>query len=98
IQLRHKRIGDVEQGSQPVPLPDGLFPCEKGLDRDRELAGDALQERDLGWTRMEWRHGTEAERAQLVIARRQGNEYQGADVEVASAADELRPASLGRDG
>ena len=29
IQLRHERIGDVEQRSQPVPLPDCRFLCQK---------------------------------------------------------------------
>ena len=62
-------FGDVEQRAQPVPLPDCFLLCEEGLDRDGELAGNALQERDLGRTGIEWRYGAEAERAEPVIAR-----------------------------
>ena len=68
--------------------------CEEGLDRDGELAGNALQERDLGRTGIEWRYGAEAERAEPVIARSERDEHQSADPEVASAPDELRPASF----
>ena len=94
IQLRHKRIGDIEQRAQPVPLPDCLLLCEEGLDRDGKLAGNALQERDFGRTGIEWRYGAEAECAKPVIARSEGNEHQGTDPEVASASYELRPASF----
>ena len=94
IQLRHKRIGDVEQGSQPVPLPDCCLLCQEGLDGDGELAGDPLQERDLGRAWLDLRHGAEAERAEPVIPGGQWDEHQSGDVEVASAPDELRPASF----
>ena len=67
---------------------------EKGLYRDGELAGNSLQERDLGRTGIERRYRAEPECAKPVIARSEGDEYQGADPEFSSASCELRPASV----
>ena len=83
-QLRHKRIRDVEQRSQPVPLPDCFLPGEEGLDGDGKFAGDSLQECQLGWSGIEGRHGAEAESAEPVIAGSEGDEHSGTDPEVAS--------------
>src|SRR5271165_1270403 len=94
LQLRHKRIGDIEQRLQPVALPDCFLLCEEGLYRDGKFAGNALQERDLGRTRIKWRYGAEAECAKPVIARSEGDEHHGTDPEVASASYKLRPASF----
>jgi hypothetical protein len=80
-QLRHERIRDVEQRSQPVPLPDCRLLGEEGLDRDGELAGNALEERDFGRTGIEWRYGAEAERAEPVITGSEGDEHHCADPE-----------------
>ena len=93
-QLRHKRIRDVEQRSQPVPLPDCFLPGEEGLDGDGKLAGNPLQECELGWTGIERRDGAEAERAEPVIAGSEGNEHRCTDPEVASESYGLRPASF----
>ena len=94
-ELRHKRIRDVEQRAQPVALPDCCLPGEEGLDRDGELAGNALQERYFGGSGVEWLDGAEAERPEPVIARSQGDQYQGTDPELASDSYALRPASFG---
>ena len=83
-QFRHKGIGDVEQRAQTVPLSNSVLLGEEGLDGDGELAGDSLQERYLGRTGIDWRHGAEPERAEPVIAGSQRNEHQRTDTQLAS--------------